>query len=217
MILVEKLLELNWYTVAILIALVLLGFALYKSAKTARWNSRTIANAAMCIAIAFVLSCIRLYKMPQGGSITPASMLPLILFALAYGPWQSALVGCAYGLLQLIQDPYVIHPVQLLVDYPLAFGAMALAALAGFLPVNRRVQLPIAVFLGFVGRYAMAVLSGTVFFAEAAGDQAPLIYSLIYNLSYLGPDALLCIALSLIPGLPMLIDTLKGDSKRLRS
>lgn len=214
---IEKLLELKWYTIAILVALVLLGFALYKSARATRWNSQRIANAAMCIAIAFVLSCIRLYKMPQGGSITPASMLPLIAFALACGPWQGALVGCAYGLLQLIQDPYVIHPVQLLVDYPLAFGALALGSLAAYLPVNERFKLPIAVFLGSLGRYAMAVLSGTVFFAESAGGQAPLIYSLVYNISYLGPDALLCLVLAFIPGLSMIVELLKGRTKALHA
>ena len=101
----EKLLGLQWYTVVLLIALLALGAALYAGARKTRWDSRRIANAAMCVAISFILSCIRLYKMPQGGSITPASMLPLIAFSLAGGPLQGVLIGCAYGMLELIQDP----------------------------------------------------------------------------------------------------------------
>lgn len=77
-----------------------------------------------------------------------------------------ALVSCAYGLLDLLNDPFVIHPIQLLVDYPLAFGFMALGGFAGKLPLSKRYILPTAVhLLGYIGRYAMAVLSGTVFFA----------------------------------------------------
>ena len=124
----------------------------------------------MCIAISFVLSMIKLFRMPQGGSVTPASMLPMVLFALACGPAQGIVAGCAYGLLQLIEDFYVIHPLQLLVDYPLAFAAVALCCLVNVLPIqNARVKLVVAVLLGYLGRYLMATISGAVFFAEVRG------------------------------------------------
>ncbi len=124
----DELMGLPWYTIAVIIALIAAGVIFILASKRVKWDSRRIAMGAMCIAIAFVLSCIRLYRMPQGGSITPASMMPLVLFMVACGPLQGFVVGCAYGLLQLITDPYVIHPIQLLVDYPLAYGAMARAA-----------------------------------------------------------------------------------------
>lgn len=210
----EELLGLKWYTVVLLIALLFLGVALYLGAKRTRWDSRRIANAAMCVAIAFILSCIRLYKMPQGGSITPASMLPLAAFALACGPMQGAMVGCAYGLLELIQDPSIIHPIQLLVDYPLAFAALALGGLAGYLPVKDRLKLPIAVVIGSIGRYCMAVLSGTVFFAEYAPvGQSALVYSLIYNISYLVPDAMICTLVACLPGMWRIVDLMRGKLK----
>ena len=75
----KKLLEVPWYTWAVLGILVVAGVLLALNAKKIRWHSRSLSMGAMCVAIAFVLSCIRLYRMPQGGSITPASMLPLIL------------------------------------------------------------------------------------------------------------------------------------------
>lgn len=201
----DELMGLPWYMIAVIIALIAAGIILALASKRVKWDSHRIAMGAMCIAIAFVLSCIRLYRMPQGGSITPASMMPLVLFMVACGPLQGFVVGCAYGLLQLITDPYVIHPIQLLVDYPLAYGAMALGCLATLLPVRKEVQLPAAVFLAGLGRYVMAVLSGAIFFAESAGEQNAWIYSLGYNISYLGPDTFVCILVACIPGMARLV------------
>lgn len=204
---VKNLMEMHWYTWAIVAGLVAAGWALLASGRKERdWSSRQLAVAAMCIALSFVLSGIRLYRVPQGGSVTPLSMLPMIAFALSYGPAAGALAGCAYGLLQLIQDPYVIHPVQLLLDYPLAFGALALGAIARYLPLPQWSRLPLAVVLASLGRYAMAVLSGMVFFASSAPvGQSALWYSLGYNLSYLGPDALLCFGMAFVPGIARIV------------
>ncbi len=212
-----ELLELKWYTAAVILCLAALGIILFAAARQTRWDSRRIANASMCIAIAFILSCIKLYRMPQGGSITPASMLPLVAFAVACGPLQGAIVGCAYGLIGLIQDPYVIHPVQMLVDYPLAFGALALGGLVCLLPIKKELKLPLAVLIGGIGRYAMAVLSGTVFFSEyAPADQSAFIYSLIYNISYLGPDVLVCMFIACLPGISRIVDLIRGNTRSAR-
>ncbi|MBQ6373456.1 MAG: energy-coupled thiamine transporter ThiT [Clostridia bacterium] len=209
-VIISKLLEQKWYTWVVVALLLVMAVALTKGARNSNWTSRCIAMGAMCIAIAFVLSCIRLYRMPQGGSITPACMLPLILFMLACGPVQGLLVGVAYGLLQLLSSPYVIHPIQLLVDYPLAFGAMIIGCAASLIPVDKRWKLPIAVLLGAVGRYFMASLSGAVFFSDVAGSAAAWKYSLVYNLSYLGPDTLVCMIVACIPGMTRLVDIIKG-------
>jgi thiamine transporter len=119
-------------------------------------------------------------------------------------------VGCACGLLHLVSDPYIIHPVQMLVDYPLAYGAIALSYVAVLLPIDKRWQLPVAALFGGLGRYCMEVLSGVVFFAEYAGDQNALVYSMVYNLSYMAPDALVCILVSCIPGMPRLVKMIRG-------
>ena len=207
---IKKLVELPWYTWALLAVLLVAGAILALGSAKTNWTSHRIAMGAMCIAIAFVLSCIRLFRMPQGGSITPASMLPLVLFMVACGPLQGFVVGCAYGLLQLITDPYVIHPVQMLLDYPLASGAMILCCLATLLPIKKQWQLPVAVLLAGIGNYIMAVLSGSIFFAEYAGEQNAWIYSLTYNISYLGPNVIVCMLVACIPGMTRLVDMIRG-------
>ena len=195
----SSLVGMKWYTALILVVMAGMGFVICRQ-KTGSWTAQRLSYAAMCIAIAFVLSCIKLFRMPQGGSVTPAAMLPLIMFALACGPAKGISVGCAFGMLQLIEDFYVVHPVQVLVDYPVAYAALSLGCLALLLPVSDRIRLPIAVLLGYFGRYAMACISGAVFFAEYAGEQNAWIYSLGYNISYLGVEALIACALSCVPG-----------------
>lgn len=198
----------HWYTAVIVVVLLVMGIMLTKKSQ---WTTRRLAYAAMCIAIAFVLSCIKLFRMPQGGSVTPAAMLPLILFCMACGPVQGLAVGCAFGLLQLIEDPYVIHPIQLILDYPAAYGAMCVACLANLLPEKaKRFRLPLGVALGYVARLVMAVLSGVIFFAEYAGDQNVILYSLGYNAAYLAPEMVIAVLISLIPGMARLVETIRG-------
>ena len=195
-----------------LLAAMLVG--LYFSAKRVKWDAAMIAKAAICIALAYILSIIKMFRMPMGGSVTLVAMFPLILFAYTFGPLEGLLIGCVYGLLQLLIDPYVIHPLQLLADYPMAYGALALGCMAHILPIPEKAKLPAAMLLGYFGRYLMAVLSGVVFFAEYAGEQNALVYSLVYNISYLGPEAILCMAAALIPGMNRLPQILKQHTGR---
>ena len=195
--------------IAIALLLVAMGVCLRFSAKKVKWNAAMIAKAALCVALAYILNLITLFRMPMGGSVTLVAMLPLILFAVAYGPLEGLVAGCVFGLLDLLINPYVIHPVQLLVDYPMAYGALALACVGKALPVPQRLQLPAAVFFGYLGRYIMAVLSGVVFFAEYAGEQGALAYSLVYNISYLGVEAAMCMAVACSPGMHRLPEIMK--------
>ena len=195
--------------IAIALLLIAMGVCLRFSAKKVKWNAAMIAKAALCVALAYILNLITLFRMPMGGSVTLVAMLPLILFAVAYGPLEGLLVGCVFGLLDLLINPYVIHPVQLLVDYPMAYGALALACVARAIPAPQRLQLPLAVFFGYLGRYIMAVLSGVVFFAEYAGEEGALIYSLVYNISYLGVEAVMCMVVACIPGMHRLPEMMK--------
>ena len=124
--------EVSAATWGVIVALLLVGvivFAVSKDKK--RWTARMLANGALCIALATVLSFVALYKMPQGGTITLASMLPIFLFSYAYGVGPGMLVGAAYGFVQFLQGGlYFVHPIELLLDYPLAFAMLGLAGLA---------------------------------------------------------------------------------------
>lgn len=193
--------------IAVLAAVMIAIMAI--SGRREKWGARDIAYAAMCVAMSFILSSIKLYSMPQGGTITPSSLLPMTIYIVAFGPARGLAVGFAYGLIQLLQGAYVVHPMQLLVDYPMAFGALALGGVVNYIKMPRMLKLPAAVVLGYLGRYIMAVLSGAVFFAEYAGGQNAWIYSLGYNITYLGPDCLVCVAVSLIPGIAGLTERIR--------
>lgn len=197
------------YTVMIVLLVIVMAAIMIFSGRKNKWTPRDIAAAAMCVAMSFILSFIKLFEMPQGGSITPASLLPMLVYIVAFGPARGLVVGCAYGLLQLFQGAYVVHPMQLLVDYPMAFGALALGGVVNYIKLPKALKLPVAVLLGYIGRYIMAVLSGVIFFAEYAGEQNALIYSIVYNISYLAPDCAVCMAVSCIPGFNRLTAALR--------
>ena len=198
----------------ILAALVILGVFLFVASQNKKkWSARMIANAALSIALAFVLSYIRLYKLPQGGSITLASMLPIFLFAYAYGVGPGFLVGAAYGVLQFIQDAYFVHPVELLLDYPLAFAMLGLAGIAS--RSGKTNQLVLGIVLGAVGRFICAFLAGMIFFGEYAPEGTPVIvYSAVYNGLYLIPETIICLVLAMVPAVQRLAKTLALEERR---
>ena len=91
----------------------------------------------------------------------------------------------------------------------MAFGALALGGVVHNMKMSNALKLPVAVVLGYIGRYVMAVLSGAVFFAEYAGEQNAWVYSLVYNITYLGPDCLVCAIVALIPGMAGLTERIR--------
>ena len=121
------------FAVALLIISVFCAFVFARKDKNG-FDSRSIATAGICVALSFALSYIKLFEMPQGGSVTLFSMLPIMLFSYIYGMKKGLLVGVIYGLLQAVQDPYIIHPAQFLLDYPMAF---ALTGFAGILTYSK--------------------------------------------------------------------------------
>ena len=90
---------------------------------------KQLAFCAMAIALGTVLSNIKLFHFPTGGSITLLSMLVICLPGYWFGLGAGIATGVAYGVLQLLIDPYVLYPLQLVVDYLLAFGALGLSGL----------------------------------------------------------------------------------------
>ncbi|MBR1707211.1 MAG: energy-coupled thiamine transporter ThiT [Clostridia bacterium] len=201
---------------AILVTCIIAGVVVFLISKDQKkWTIRMIANAALCIALAFLLSCIRLYKLPQGGSITLASMLPLFLFAYVYGVGPGMLVGAAYGFLQFIQDAYFVHPVELILDYPLAFAMLGLCGLAKKFPDSWGIIPGIAI--GTLGRFLCAFISGIIFFGMYAPEgQNVLVYSAVYNGFYLIPEAAICIVIGLIPQIRTLANQLALSDKQYR-
>ena len=183
----------GWITLFTLLVLAAIIIGMSVSRKT--WNAKSLAFAALSIALAFVLSYIKLFRMPNSGSVTLASMLPLMLFAAAYGVGPGLLAGAAYGLLQYLQGGWFVHPIQFLLDYPLAFALIGLAGLYRYLPKAwSRWSIYAAMVLGALGRCISATLAGILYWETAPWA------SLVYNGAYLVPDTLICIALAIFVG-----------------
>ncbi len=149
------------------------------------WDTRLLTEAALAVALSFVFGLFVLFRMPFGGSVS-LEMIPLILLALRQGWRVGVVAGAAYGLLDLLAlDPFLVHPLQVLLDYPLAFGALGLAGL--FKPTVRGAILGATV--AVLARFACHFLSGVVFFASyAPEDWNPFLYSAAYNVAYLLPS-----------------------------
>jgi len=155
-----------------------------KKLKKQGLTSRVLAEIAVMVALATVLSMIKIFQLPQGGSITLGSMIPILFVALRRGVKVGVLTGMIYGLVQLIIDGYigVYNPVSLLLDYPIAFGALGLAGFFRKLPL-------VGVYAALTGRYLAHFVSGVVFFWMWAPEGwSPVLYSAIYNLSYILPE-----------------------------
>ena len=182
----------------LIIALVTIAVLTDLKNKT-KFDSRCIALAGITVALSFALSYIKMFSMPQGGSITLASLLPIMLFAYIYGPKKGIFVGFIYGALQAMQDPYLIHPAQFLLDYPVAFAAVGLTGV--FNKIKKLDKLPQIKFaLGAIVagtfRFISHVFSGVFAFGADAIDAGATnfwAYSTAYN-SFVFIDIVIVIA-----------------------
>ena len=164
------------------------------------FTTKEICVSAILIAIAFVISeFIPVAKLPYGGKLTFCSMLFVCLIGYFFGPKTGLIAGLAYGLLQLIMGSSIVHPIQFLLDYPLAYTCLGIS---GFFH-NKKYGLTIGYILSVTGRYICHVISGVVFFSEYATGN-PVLYSLSYNLTYILPEVILTLVL-----IPILSSTFK--------
>jgi thiamine transporter len=154
-----------------------------------RWGVQALAEIGVAIALAVVLGQVRLFAMPQGGSVS-LELLPIIFVAVRRGVVPAATAGLLYGLLQLgLPGAFVFHPAQAALDYPLAFMSLAVA---GFVEVRGWRTLALAVVLALLARFTCHFLSGLIFFAAYAPEwEASWLYAATYNLLYLVPEGVL--------------------------
>ena len=166
--------------------------------------------AALSIALSFVLSCLRLFRMPTHGAITPGSMLPIMLFSLVYGVGPGMLTGLTYGVLQYVQDPSFLNVWQFILDYLIAFAALGLAGIGkGKDKAWMYISIPIAVF----GRAVSAILAGIMWANEyfdyglkigSMEFSSPVLYSMVYNGVYLIPETIICLVLAFLIAKPVM-------------
>jgi len=155
---------------------------------------RMLVEGAMMIALAYILSLIKIWEMPSGGSVTAGSMLPILIYAFRWGGAQGVFVGMVSGLIQFILGPkWSVHIISILFDYIFAFGALGVV---GFLAKKNAslIRAVIGIVIGIGLRFVCSVISGVVVFASyAPAGQSPLVYSMGYNASYLVPELVISV------------------------
>ncbi len=206
----SKVSSVTWIALSVVAVLGLIVLAVSSSQK--KWTPKMIAFGALAIALSFVLSCIRLFKMPTHGSVTPGSMLPIMLFSACYGMGPGMLAGLAYGILQYFQDPWFLNVWEFILDWLIAFAALGLAGIAWRKKEKwLYVSIPIAV----LGRAISAILAGIIIANDylAKGQpleigemtfSSPILFSVVYNGVYLIPETVICLLLAWLIAKPVM-------------
>ncbi len=187
----------------VLVAIVILALVVVpaitkhsKSENKAKLTTKQLTYSAVALALAMVCSMIKFANLPMGGSVTLCSMLFIVLIGYWFGPYVGLTTAFAYGLLQFVVEPIFYTLPQMLIDYPLAFGALGLA---GFF-AGKKHGLQLGYLVGVIGRYIFAVISGVVFFGAYAPEGTPaIVYSLGYNATYIVPEAVITLIIISIP------------------
>ena len=178
---------------ALLGVLLLIFFCIHM--RRIKLNLHILINIALMLTLAIILSEIRLYHLPQGGSVSLGGLIPILMISFRYGAEIGTLAGFLFGLITIMQDPFILHPVQVLFDYPLPVMAIGMA---GFF----HEKIFLGTILAFTGNYICHFISGVVFFASYAPEgTSAVMYSLITNATYVVPEMIIC--LILLKVLPM--------------
>lgn len=158
------------------------------------FDTKTLVMGALCLGLAFILSFIKLWEMPQGGAITLASSLPIILFGYIYGWKQGFIVAFTYSLLQMIQSPgYVMNVPQAILDYVIAFTVLGIAGCF-------RKNIFIGTVSAYVLRYISHVIAGLIWYQQYnATSFSGTAYCFLYNLVFLLPELVICLVILAVP------------------
>lgn len=178
--------------------------------KEKKFTTKKLVFAAMAIALATVVATvIKLPSLPNGGSVTLFSMLLVTLVGYWYGPVIGIVAAVAFGILQFITGPYVVHPIQVIIDYPLAFGALGFS---GFFS-NKKNGLLKGYLAGVMGRFFFASVSGLIFYTvyvDVFSENMVAVWaSLVYNMTYILPEAAITIILISLPAVKNALSQIK--------
>jgi thiamine transporter len=174
--------------------------------KSSSVDTRVLAEMAVATALAAVLGLFKL-KLPHllyGGSIS-LHALPILVVAIRHGVRRGIMVGAAYSAVNFALGPFFLHPLQLLLDYPLAFGALGIAgtrisSVGTNTSVRASMAVAIRVVLASFLRFGMHFASGILYFAHLAPEGTPVWqFSLLYNASYLLPETIICVIALQVP------------------
>ncbi len=190
------------YAVTVVAGIVLFLAAWYLAGRRSaekKMSAKQLVFCGVAIALAYITSYIKIFNMPWGGSITLCSMLFIVLVANWYSVGTGLFVGLAYGILQFIQEPYVLSFFQVCCDYIFAFAALGLAGV--FAKSNH--GLLKGYILAVVARGAFHALGGYLYWMDYMPDNFPksltAVYPILYNYSYLLVEGVITVIVISIP------------------
>lgn len=173
--------------------------------------NRSLIEISITTALALVLAFFKTTHLPMGGECS-LGILPILILSLWRGVMPGIIAGFLYGLLHFVQDPFIIHPIQFLLDYPLAHALLGLAGIFSKITATWKAVIP-GMILGAGLDLVCHIISGVIFiksFLPSIPQEInwlglsfpfnPWLYSFLYNSSYVIPELLACIIL----GIPLL-------------
>lgn len=207
------------YGVSIIVGILFLVAAAVVANKSTRKNGKRMAAkelvyCAAAIALAFLTSYIRVIKMPWGGSVTLCSMLFICLIGYWYGVKTGIMTGLAYGILQFLQEPYVLSAFQVCCDYVFAFAALGLAGVF----VNSKNGLIKGYLFGAFMRGVFHAIGGYLYWMEYMPDNFPkaltAVYPIAYNYAYIGLEALITVVILSLPAVKRAMEQVKNSARQ---
>ena len=199
-------------TLILLISFSFLFIVFYFRKDEKIFSTKALTYSAILLALGISANQIKIFSLPQGGSMTLFSMIFIVFIGYMFGLRVGLIAGISFGLLNLLIKPEVYTPVQAIIDYILAFGALGLSGLFA----NKKDKLIFAYLVSIIGRFVFAVFSGYVFFGSYAPEGwNPLLYSIWYNLSYIGTEGVITVLLLSIPVVRNTLENLKSSNFKI--
>ena len=170
-----------------------------RNSEKKKMGTRQLVFCAMAIALAYVTSYLKLFSLPWGGSVTLCRMLFIVLIGNWYGVQTGIFAGLAYGIMQFLQEPYVLSFFQVCCDYILAFAALGVA---GFFAKSSHGLLK-GYIAAVIARGAFHALGGYLYWMDYMPENFPqslkAVYPIVYNYSFLLAEAVITVIIISIP------------------
>ncbi len=205
----------------IVIMLAIIVLVAIANVRKKTYDTKSIAFGAICIALSFVLSFVKIAPVTYGGSITLASFVPILIYAYVFGITQGTIAGIIFGLLNFVTSPYILTPVTFVLDYILAFASIGLMGIFHHFEKSTRFSLCIGTVLVYTARFIFHLISGIIYFNEQAiwvnlpVEYGGFVYSFLYNAVYILPDCLIAVlAMFALSKAPSFIAYIKKITKR---
>ena len=212
----------TWISIVAVVALfAVIALICFKGAK--KYDAKHIAFAGLTIGLSFALSFAKFSLVNNGGSITLASMVPLLIYTYFYGVIDGLLAGSIFGLLNFLSGPWLLTPMTFLLDYPLAYASIGLMGFAGKVLKNKpTLSVALFVLLVYAVRFCFHLCSGAIYFMQNEiyvefpewALNGPFVYSFIYQCLYLPADCAISLGVMLPLSKTRVLDRLCNFMKK---